>query len=100
MRLMSEASALEPSASCEAPLKPNQPSQRIKVPSVARAMLEPGMGCTSPLGPYFSERAPSRIAPARAAQPPTEWTSVEPAKSEKPMSDSQPPPHCQDPAIG
>ena len=40
------------------------------------------------------------MAPARAAQPPTECTTVEPAKSEKPISDSQPPPHCQEPEIG
>ena len=40
------------------------------------------------------------MAPARAAQPPTECTMVEPAKSEKPASDSQPPPHCQEPEIG
>jgi hypothetical protein len=38
--------------------------------------------------------------PASAAQPPTEWTRVEPAKSEKPSSLSQPPPHCQAPVIG
>ena len=40
------------------------------------------------------------IAPASAAKPPAACTSVEPAKSEKPASDSQPPPHCQDASIG
>lgn len=40
------------------------------------------------------------IAPISAAQPPVECTMVEPAKSEKPISLSQPPPHCQEPWIG
>ena len=40
------------------------------------------------------------MTPAKAAQPPTECTMVDPAKSEKPSSDSQPPPHCHDPEIG
>ena len=35
-------------ASTEPPLKPNQPSQRIRVPSVARGRLQPGMALTSP----------------------------------------------------
>src|SRR5690606_38468806 len=84
IRLMSEASPFEPSASCDAPLKPNQPSHRMKVPSVASAIDEPGIGLILPSGPYLPLRAPMRMAPASAAQPPTEWTSVEPAKSEKP----------------
>ena len=40
------------------------------------------------------------MAPASAAQPPTECTRVEPAKSEKASLPSQPPPHCHDPVIG
>ena len=48
----------------------------------------------------LAPRAPSRMAPASAAQPPTEWTRVEPAKSENPSSLSQPPPHCHEPVIG
>jgi hypothetical protein len=40
------------------------------------------------------------MAPVSAAQPPTEWTMVEPAKSLKPISDSQPPPQVQEPWIG
>ena len=40
------------------------------------------------------------MAPVRAAQPPTECTMVEPAKSRKPSSLSQPPPQLQEPWIG
>ena len=40
------------------------------------------------------------MAPVSAAQPPTECTTVEPAKSEKPISESQPPPQIQEPWIG
>src|SRR5919106_4752416 len=94
------ASAAVPSASCEPPLKPNQPSHRMKVPIVARGSDEPSIGLTSPFGPYLPLRAPNRSAPASAAQPPTECTRVDPAKSEKPISLSQPPPHCQEPVIG
>ena len=100
MRDTSVTSLIVPMASCEAPLKPNQPSQRMKVPSVASGMDEPGIGVISPLAPYLPLRAPRIRAPESAAQPPTEWTRVEPAKSEKPMTDSQPPPHCHDPVIG
>src|SRR3546814_17456492 len=89
---MATASSAEPSASCEAPLKPTQPSQRMKVPSVASGRLAPGIGCTAPSGPYLPLRGPRISAPVKAAQPPTEWTMVEPAKSEKPASVSQPPP--------
>ena len=38
--------------------------------------------------------------PARAAQPPTLWTTVEPAKSQKPAVASQPPPQIQWPVMG
>ena len=41
------------------------------------------------------------MAPARAAQPPTECTTVEPAKSRKPYWLSRkPPPHFQEAWIG
>src|SRR6056297_131353 len=99
MRLTSETSPTVPIASCEPPLKPNQPSHRMNVPRVASARLDPGIGFTRP-SLYLPRRGPSTITPARAAQPPTECTTVEPAKSEKPISDSQPPPHCQEPEIG
>ena len=71
-----------------------------EVPIVASGSDEPSIGLTAPPGPYLPLRAPSSSAPASAAQPPTEWTRVEPAKSEKPSSLSQPPPHCQAPVIG
>lgn len=38
----SDTSDTVPIASCEAPLKPNQPSHRMNVPSVASGMLDPG----------------------------------------------------------
>src|SRR6056297_290624 len=100
IRLTSDTSPTVPMASCEPPLKPNHPSHRMNVPSVASARFEPGMGLTLPSLPYLPRRGPRTIAPASAAQPPTECTTVEPAKSEKPASASQPPPHCQEPEIG
>ena len=54
------------------------------MPSVASGRFDPGMAFTLPSGPYLPFRAPSKIAPAKAAQPPTEWTMVDPAKSLKP----------------
>ena len=97
---MAAASSALPSASCEPPLNPNQPSHRMKVPRVASGRLAPGMGLTRPSGPYLPFRAPRMIAPVSAAQPPTEWTTVEPAKSEKPNSARKPPPQLQAPWIG
>ena len=66
------ASAIVPIASCDAPLKPNQPSHRMKTPSVAKGIEEPGIGLTFPSGPYLPLRAPRMRAPTRAAQPPVE----------------------------
>ena len=97
---MAVASAAEPNASCEPPLKPNQPNHRMKVPRVASGRLAPGIGLTRPPGPYLPFRAPRMMAPVNAAQPPTECTMVEPAKSEKPSWLSQPPPQVQAPWIG
>ncbi len=99
IREMSVTSPTVPAASCEPPLKPNQPSHRMNVPSVASARLEPGIGTTRP-SLYLPMRGPRISAPASAAKPPAACTSVEPAKSEKPASDSQPPPHCQEASIG
>ena len=42
--LTATASAADPSASCDAPLNPNQPSHSTNVPSVASGRLEPGSG--------------------------------------------------------
>ena len=49
--------------------------------------------------------APSNHTATKAAQPPTECTRVEPAKSWNPPSsppsvERNPPPHCQEPTIG
>ena len=51
------------------------------MPSVASGRFDPGIAFTLSSGPYLPFRAPSKIAPAKAAQPPTEWTMVDPAKS-------------------
>ena len=81
---MSATSPTEPIASCEPPLKPNQPIHNINVPKVAIAKLEPGIGVTLPSLAYLPIRGPKIMAPIRAAHPPTECTTVEPAKSRKP----------------
>jgi len=64
------------------------------MPSVASARLEPGIGCTLP-SLYLPIRGPRMIAPVSAAQPPTECTMVDPAKSEKPAALRKPPPQLQ-----
>ena len=94
------ASAALPRANCDPPLKPNHPNHNINVPIVARGKLEPGIAITEPLDEYLPNLGPIMIAPTNAAQPPTECTSVEPAKSEKPISAKKPPPQTQDPWIG
>ena len=53
-------------------LKPNQPSQRMNTPRAARGMLCPRIGRTAPSLPYLPRRGPRTMAPASAAQPPTE----------------------------
>ena len=72
MRDTSATSPILPIASCEPPLNPNQPSQRINTPSVASAKFDPGIGITLPSLAYFPIRGPRMIAPVSAAQPPTE----------------------------
>ena len=66
------ASAAEPIASWDPPLKPNQPNQSINVPKVANGRLAPGIGIICPSLPYFPFLAPIINAPASAAHPPTE----------------------------
>ncbi len=71
-----------PSAAIVLPgLKPNHPSQRMSPPSVTLVMLWPRIVCGSPRLVNFPNRGPRMIAPVRAAQPPIEWTTVDPAKS-------------------
>src|SRR3989338_4281455 len=81
-------------------LTPNQPSHRMKQPIVASERLWPGMGFTPPFSSYLPKRGPSTSTPASAAQPPTECTTVEPAKSQKPSVASHPPPQIQCPVTG
>ena len=89
------ASSILEMTSCEPPLNPNQPSQRIKVPSVAIGIFAPGMALMEPSLPYLPLRAPSRRTPASAAEAPARCTTPEPAKSRKPSSSRNPPPHFQ-----
>src|SRR5690606_6413011 len=81
------------------PLKPNQPSQRMNTPNAPSGKLWPGIELTIfPL--YLPMRGPSFQAAMKAAVAPVKWTTVEPAKSIKPICDSQPPPHTQCPTTG
>src|SRR5210317_100421 len=89
------ASPTSDTLSSEPPLKPNQPSQRISVPSAASGILQPGMALTCPCGPYLPFRAPSSSTPASAAAAPHMCTTPEPAKSRNPAASSQPAPHFQ-----
>ena len=98
--LMATASSAPAKANCEPPLKPNQPSQRMKTPSVTAGTLEGGVLFTEPSLRNLPSRAPTTKAPANAAQPPVEWTMVEPAKSWKPIWLSQPPPQVHAPMTG
>ena len=79
-------SAPDPMASCDPPLKPNQPNHNIKVPNVANGKFDPGIGLTLQSSEYLPFLAPKMIAPVRAAHPPTPWTIEEPAKSKNPAS--------------
>ena len=72
----------------------------MKTPRVVRGTEQPARVFAVPSLLNLPSLAPSKIAPVSAAQPPTEWTKVDPAKSEKPASDNHPPPHCHEPAIG
>ena len=84
-------------------MNPNQPNHKINTPTVTNGIEEAAKGLiafASPLLPNLPYLAPSNIIPAKAAAPPVECTKVEPAKSEKPSSANQPPPHCQPITIG
>ena len=72
----------------------------MKTPRVTEGMFEGVVGLALPSARNFPRRAPTTMAPARAAHPPVEWTMVDPAKSWKPSSASQPPPHVQAPTTG
>ena len=97
------ASSAVPIASCEPPLKPNQPNHNTNTPSVTSGIDEAANGLIGVASPDFvnlPSLGPIMIAPAKAAAPPVECTSVDPAKSEKPSVANQPPPHCQPITIG
>ena len=98
--LIAVTSAALPSASCDPPLNPNQPNQRMKTPSVTIRMFEGGVGLGVPSRRNLPSLGPTTSTPASAAQPPTPCTMVEPAKSWNPSSCSHPPPHVQAPTIG
>ena len=98
--LIATASAAVPSASCDPPLKPNQPNHRMKTPSVTTGMLDGGVGRTVPSLINLPRLGPMISAPASAAQPPVPCTMLDPAKSWNPSSFSQPPPHVQAPTTG
>jgi len=89
------ASSNVPNANCEPPLNPNQPSHNTKTPSVTKGIEDAAKGCNA-LGTPFESNLPvlepNNSAPANAADPPVEWTRVDPAKSEKPATANQPPP--------
>ena len=95
-------SSLDPNANWEPPLNPNHPIHRMNVPNVANAKFEPGIGLTLPSAVYLPFLAPRIKTPANAAHPPTEWTIVDPAKSEKPakIPPNSDPPHVQCPCSG
>ena len=89
----------------EPPLNPNQPNHSRNTPSVTSGRSWPWMvalPCSKrPM------RGPMMMMAARLTQPPTECTTVVPAKSMKPMAASQPdavplsaPPQTQWPMIG
>ena len=84
-------------------MNPNQPNHKINTPTATNGIEEAAKGLIAFASPLLSNRPvrePNYIIPASAAAPPVEWTSVEPAKSEKPSSANQPPPHCQPITIG
>ena len=66
------ASAPDPKANCDPPLNPNQPNHSMNTPSVVIGKEQPGRVLTVPSAENFPSLAPNNIAPARAAQPPTE----------------------------
>ena len=78
-------------------LKPNQPNHNTKTPIVAEVMLCPGIGRTFPSLLYLPMRGPKTMIPANAAQPPTECTTVEPAKSNMPAWPANRHPKSSDP---
>src|SRR6056297_513799 len=104
--MVTKIMAMEVSAVVVEPgLNPNHPSHRINTPRAANGMLWPRIGRIAPFFPYFPSLGPNTMAPASAAHPPTECTTVEPAKSINPRASSHPPPlnsppQAQEPNMG
>ncbi len=95
VKRVSSAPSVEPG------LKPNQPSQRMKIDRPNSGMLWPGIARGLPSGPYLPRRGPRCSSTASAPVAPIRWTAVEPAKSCMPrLLWSQPPPKTQWEPIG
>src|ERR1041385_7001013 len=62
-------------------LNPYQPNHRITAPTAAIVRLCGGSGPPPSRLNLRPRRGPRAIAPHRATNPPTVWTTVEPAKS-------------------
>src|SRR5579884_3128243 len=84
-------------------LNPNHPKARMKQPIRTMVMSWPGMAFDDPSRLYLPILGPMIMAQARADNPPTAWTTPEPAKSAYPFPnpkfvpnwESHPPPHAQ-----
>ena len=98
--LMATASLTLARPSCDPPLNPIHPNQRMNTPRVTSRILEGGVARTVPSARNLPSRGPTTSMPARAAHPPVLWTMVEPAKSEKPSWLNHPPPQVQAPTTG
>src|SRR4051812_48106243 len=72
-------------ASADPALKPNQPNQRMPVPSNVN-----GSECGGMASPGQPRRFPRTITTASAATPALMWTTVPPAKSRAPRLNNQP----------
>src|SRR5579863_6192746 len=94
--------------SVEPGLKPIQPNRRMNIPVTTNTMLCAGNARGFPSGPYLPSRGPRMTASASAQNPPTAWTTVDPAKSTypwprfivEPSCDIHPPPQTQQPNTG
>ena len=105
MVVLPKIQAIWAGSEAAAPLKPYQQNQRMKQPRAPMVREWPGIAWTwtepSFCLVYLPMRGPSRMAPMRAAMPPTMWITAEPAKSTKPSWASQPWPfHTQPASMG
>ena len=85
---LSTISPLETIARADPPLKAMKPTKRMNPPSAAKGTECPASCLETRFPPtrsYFPTLGPRKNAPIRAAIPPVQWTTAEPAKSAKPM---------------